>query len=94
MLHTCSGRHYLKPQERVFFCVSLVFYRWVTLGLFDRGGGNPGCLDNKLKNRNPNLGVLDNAFQLVYAKFRGLTAKNGVTKSRGANFVRLGLNPF
>lgn len=52
ILHTCSGRHYLTLQECFYFILYCVgFLSLVAADLLDRGGADPGYLDNKTQNK-------------------------------------------
>ena len=83
ILHTYSGKQYLKLEEGYFlFGVSLSRYPG-----FDPPPGQAlqpgpritGHRDKKLKKKKP-LRVLDSDVQNMCAKFRGLTRRNGVRK--------------
>ena len=90
ILHTYSGRHYLKLEEGGFliFCLGGRLFG-VPAGVLDPGGGqNPDISTAKPQIKKKPLRVLDTAFQNMCAKFRGLTRKNGVRNSRGHNFGR------
>ena len=91
ILHTYSGRHYLKLEEGgrgLIFCLGGRLFG-VPAGVLDPGGGqNPDISTAKPQMKKKTLRVLDTAFQNMCAKFRGLTRKNGVRNSRGHNFGR------